>query len=372
MTYNHFVVERPIKSKKADTGFIVATLLLLSIGLITLYFTTSYSGPRVADIVEKEKNVEVGENVETSKKVEKKETFFGGQIKVLAISGIICVIAAFINLDRIRKLVPAFVIIVLLLNLIVHIPNVGITRNGGTRWINLFFFDFQPSELAKIAIVFFLANLLDKKKELINNAKKTIIPALIILFTYVIVVVAQRDFATSMLILAIGLVMLFVANVSLKWYIGFFLFSIPVALLFIFLEEYRVNRLIAFLNPEYDILGMNFQVNASKNAIANGGFWGQGMCIGLEKIKFIPEIQADYIFAGWVEAMGYIGVLCYFALLGFFSYKAFKIAIKCEDFYKSLLAFGCITIILIQSLMNCGVVCGFFPATGITLPFFSH
>ena len=76
MTYNHFVVERPIKSKKADTGFIVATLLLLSIGLITLYFTTSYSGPRVADIVEKEKNVEVGENVETSKKVEKKRNLF--------------------------------------------------------------------------------------------------------------------------------------------------------------------------------------------------------------------------------------------------------------------------------------------------------
>ena len=96
------------------------------------------------------------------------------------------------------------------------------------------------------------------------------------------------------------------------------------------------------------------------------------MGTGLEKIKSIPEVHADFVFAGWAEAMGFIGVIGYFALLGYFAYKVYKLAITCDDFFRSLLAFGCGTIIVIQSLINCGVVCGALPSTGIPLPFFSH
>ena len=110
----------------------------------------------------------------------------------------------------------------------------------------------------------------------------------------------------------------------------------------------------------------------SKIAVSAGGFWGQGMGTGLEKIKNIPYVHADFVFAGWAEAMGFLGILGYFALLGFFAYKVFNIAVKCDDFFRSLLAFGCGTIIVVQSLMNCGVVCGALPSTGIPLPFFSH
>ena len=94
--------------------------------------------------------------------------------------------------------------------------------------------------------------------------------------------------------------------------------------------------------------------------------------INTEKIKSIPEVHADFVFAGWAEAMGFLGIIGYFALLGYFAYKAFYIATKCEDFFRSLLAFGCGAIIVIQSLLNCGVVCGALPSTGIPLPFFSH
>ena len=158
----------------------------------------------------------------------------------------------------------------------------------------------------------------------------------------------------------------------MRWFGAFLVFSVPIALIFIFVEKYRVDRLIAFLNPKYDIQGINYQVNASKIAINAGGFWGQGMGTGLEKIKSIPEVHADFVFAGWAEAMGFIGVIGYFALLGYFAYKVFNIAAKCEDFFRSLLAFGCGAIIVVQSLVNCGVVCGALPSTGIPLPFFSH
>jgi cell division protein FtsW len=192
------------------------------------------------------------------------------------------------------------------------------------------------------------------------------------MFIFVAIVIFQNDYATSMILLGLGLLLFFLSGVSLKWFGVFFVFSVPIAIIFIFLEEYRVDRLIAFLKPEYDVKGINYQVMASKIAVSAGGFWGQGMGTGLEKIKSIPEVHADFVFSGWAEAMGFLGILGYFALLGYFSYKVFYIAAKCEDFFRSLLAFGCGTIIIIQSLLNCGVVCGALPSTGIPLPFFSH
>ena len=106
-------------------------------------------------------------------------------------------------------------------------------------------------------------------------------------------------------------------------------------------------------------------------AISAGGFWGNGIGTGLVRINSIPEIQADYIFAGWTEAMGLFGVIVYLFLLGFFSYRGYRTAMLCPKRFDAYTAFGCVTIILLQSLINCAVVCGLFPTTGIPLPFFS-
>lgn len=344
-------MERPVNSKKTDSGLVVAIILLLGFGLLTLYFTSADYGLRAHSGT----------------------THFLKQQLFPVFVGLVCMIGlACINLDWIRKMIPWILFATIILNILPFLPILGYEKNGGRRWIKVFSLTFQPSELAKFVLVLFLANLFDKKKDRINDPATCITPAITVLFIFVAIIIFQNDYATSMILLGLGLMLFFLSGVSLKWFGVFFVFSVPIAIIFIFLEEYRVDRLIAFLNPKYDIQGINYQVNASKIAINAGGFWGQGMGTGLEKIKSIPEVHADFVFAGWAEAMGFIGVIGYFALLGYFAYKVFNIAAKCEDFFRSLLAFGCGSIIVVQSLVNCGVVCGALPSTGIPLPFFSH
>ena len=351
MKFNHFVVERPVNSKKTDTGLVISVILLLGFGLVTLYFTSSDYGLRAHSGA----------------------THFLKQQLISVCVGLICMtVMICINLDWFRQFLPWILLGTIIMNLLPFMPKIGAEINGGRRWFYVFSFTFQPSEVAKLVVVFFLANLFDKKKDRINDAATCISQALVILFVFILIIIKQNDYATSMIILGLGVLIFFIAGVSFKWFGVFLVFSVPVAIMFIFLKTYRVERLIAFLKPEFDIQGINYQVNASKLAISAGGFWGQGMGTGLEKIKSIPEVHADFVFAGWAEAMGFIGVIGYFALLGYFAYKVYKLAITCDDFFRSLLAFGCGTIIVIQSLINCGVVCGALPSTGIPLPFFSH
>ena len=351
MKFNHFVMERPVNSKKTDSGLVVAIILLLGFGLLTLYFTSADYGLRAHSGT----------------------THFLKQQLFPVFVGLVCMVGlACINLDWIRKMIPWILFATIILNILPFLPILGYEKNGGRRWIKIFSLTFQPSELAKFVLVLFLANLFDKKKDRINDPATCITPAITVLFIFVAIIIFQNDYATSMILLGLGLMLFFLSGVSLKWFGVFFVFSVPIAIIFIFLEEYRVDRLIAFLRPEYDVEGINYQVMASKVAVSAGGFWGQGMGTGLEKIKSIPEVHADFVFAGWAEAMGFLGIIGYFALLGYFAYKAFYIATKCEDFFRSLLAFGCGAIIVIQSLLNCGVVCGALPSTGIPLPFFSH
>ena len=132
-----------------------------------------------------------------------------------------------------------------------------------------------------------------------------------------------------------------------------------------------MNRLIAFLRPDYDIHGMNFQLAASRRAITAGGFWGSGFGTGLRYARNIPEVQADFVFAGWCEAMGFFGVIIYFAILLYFGWRVLSIARHAKNRFESYTAIGCGASVVLQSLLNCGVVCGALPSTGINLPFFS-
>ena len=165
--------------------------------------------------------------------------------------------------------------------------------------------------------------------------------------------------------------MFYIAGIKLGWVLGFCVFSLPIVILFIFTESYRVKRLIAFFNPEQYSHGVNYQINASQRAISNGGILGEGFGSGLKKVTGIPEAQADFIFAGWAEAMGFLGVIIFFCLIIYFAFRGYKIAFRCEDKFRSFAVFGIITSIVLQVLLNCGVVCGALPATGIPLPFFS-
>ena len=165
--------------------------------------------------------------------------------------------------------------------------------------------------------------------------------------------------------------MFFVAGAKLKWVFPFMIFAIPVGILVITSEQYRIERIIGFLKPSEGGQSFNYQANAAKTTISAGGIWGAGIGKGLTKLNSIPEVQADYIFAGWTEAMGYVGVIAFVALLVFFAWRGYKAAVNCPDRFAAYGCFGCVSIIVMQSLINLMVVCGLLPSTGIPLPFFS-
>lgn len=282
--------------------------------------------------------------------------------------------AAFLVTDMkyIRKMVSVIVIVSLILCFLTLIPGISIVKNGARRWIKLpGNFTFQPSELVKFALVVFLANYFDKQDKLLNEEEKTVFPCVIALIIFAGVVFMQKDFSSGVFITLIGILLFFVSGAKLVWIFPFTLLAVPSAFLMITLNPYRLQRLIGWISPDEFSSSINYQSLNAKRAISAGGVWGSGIGAGLSKINSIPEVQADYIFAGWAESMGYIGVVLYFILLGFFAYRGYKAALQNPDKFSALSTFGCVSVIFLQSLVNTMVVCGLLPSTGINLPFFS-
>ncbi len=276
------------------------------------------------------------------------------------------------DMRYIRKFVSVIVIVSLVLCFLTFVPGISIIKNGARRWIRLpGNFTFQPSELVKFAIVLFLANYFDKQDKLLNPEEKTVFPCVIALIVFAGIVFAQKDFSTGVFITLIGILLFFVSGAKLVWIFPFALIAIPAAFLMITLNPYRLQRLIGWISPDEFSSSINYQSLNAKRAISAGGVWGSGIGAGLSKINSIPEVQADYIFAGWAESMGYIGVVIYFVLLGFFAYRGYKAALSTPDKFSALSTFGCVSVIVLQSLVNTMVVSGVLPSTGINLPFFS-
>ena len=348
-----FLPERSVVSyRKSDTSFIISVILMWGIGIFTLFVcSSSYAKAALDD----------------SMYFVKRQLIASG----VGFAGLL--FFAICPADKQRKILPAMVFLTLVLCIMTFSPGLQYERNGARRWIKMPFFTFQPSELLKFIIVIFLANYFDKylRKDDFDE-EKNVGPAVVILVLFVSIVFAQKDFSTGLFVLFIGLLMFYIAKVKMLWIIPFCILAVPAIILMILTEQYRVNRIAAFLNPDEYVQSFNFQSIASKKAVITGGCWGQGIGDGLEKLNNIPEVQSDYIFAGWTEAMGFIGVIFYFVLLIFFVSRAIIIALKCPDRFSAFGTFGCTAVIFFQSLMNVSVVCGIVPTTGIPLPFFSN
>ena len=276
------------------------------------------------------------------------------------------------DMKYVRKFVSVIVIFSFVLCILTFIPGISIIKNGARRWIRMpGNFTFQPSELVKFSLVLFLANYFDKQDNLLDEEEKTVFPCVIVLVLFAGIIFAQKDFSTGVFVTLIGILLFFVSGAKLVWIFPFALIAVPAAFLMITLNPYRLQRLIGWISPDEFSSSINYQSLNAKRAISAGGVWGSGIGAGLSKINSIPEVQADYIFAGWAESMGYVGVVLYFVLLAFFAYRGYKAAFNNPDKFTALSTFGCVSVIVFQSLVNTMVVCGLLPSTGINLPFFS-
>lgn len=267
---------------------------------------------------------------------------------------------------------PSVLVSIIFLCLTVFSPY-GVTTMGATRWLDLPLLpSFQPSEITKASLVLFLASWFSS-----DRAKKYIgwyyvIPIFTILLC-VGLILLQKSFTTSMIVLGISCIMLLVCGIKFRYLLISALFMIVPVCCILLTEPYRVKRVFSFLFPNIDKSGINWQINNSLNAIAEGGMFGKGIGNGEYKKGLLPEIENDFIFANIAEEQGFLGVLLILSLFFFFcvlGYRAYMRAAKYDKF-SAYLAFGITTLISLQASINICVVIGLLPPTGIPLPFFS-
>jgi cell division protein FtsW len=350
MSGYQFDVERPGLKLASDPVLVSAILLLVGVGLVTLY---SASFPFA-------------------------ERFFGDGLyfirKQMAFAGLgfaAFLIASRVNLDLLRRFVKPLVLGSILLCLLTFIPGIGVMKNGAARWIRLGSSTYQPSELVKVILPVYLAHIFDKKQDRLAELSGGVLPPALVTLFFFLLIYLQNNFSTAAFITINAMAIFYFAGVRLRYFAASALVIAPVSLLLVLTKEHRLRRIVSFIKPEWDPLGASYQVRSSVAAIASGDLWGKGFGQGTRKIANVPEVHSDFVFSAFAEELGLVGVVLAFALFALFLNRSYRAARTAEGNFRRLLACGLATTIASQALLNVAVVVGALPATGIPLPFFS-
>lgn len=257
----------------------------------------------------------------------------------------------------------------------------GVIRLGAQRWLKFGWFNFQPSELAKLATVIFMAKYFSRKSVdeiFVSSGRFGIVRGLIIPFFFVAIpmglIIEQPDLGSGMLVLILFIAMLYVTNVKLR-YIFLFLtiLIVPAPVLWHFLRGYQKERLMVFINPNIDPMGAGYTIIQSKIAIGSGGFFGKGWLAGTQsQLHFLPESHTDFIFATFAEEWGLLGCVVLLVLYYLLIREGFSIASRTHDYFGKLLAVGISLMLAIQVFINIAMNLGLAPVVGIPLPLFSY
>jgi cell division protein FtsW len=240
------------------------------------------------------------------------------------------------------------------------------------RWIRLGPLSLEPSEIAKPAMVVFLAWFLQDRMGSIEDWRHTILPAALPSLVFIALILKEPDLGTAMVCAAVTALMLWLAGMNMK-YLGYAaLAAAPVLYVMLFRVPWRRERLLAFLNPESDPLGKGYHIMQSLIAVGSGGIHGVGYMDGAAKLFYLPEPHTDYIFANIAQELGLIGSLAVVGLFVFIGYRGMRAALLSRDMFARFLAFGITATILIQAFFNISVVLALVPTKGITLPFVSY
>ncbi len=296
--------------------------------------------------------------------------FFGRQVLWILLGTLFSYVLSRVPLKLIRKTTVPFLFVTVVLNLLTF-TSLGSTSGGATRWLEIAGFSFQPSELVRVALVLHVANLLEKKKERVNEFWSSIFPVLFWSALLTILVYKQNDFSSAVYIFCLAVLMLFLAGMNFK-YIGVgAAIIIGMAIPMVKDSSYRMARIHSWLNPLDDPAGAGYQLLKSRMALENGHFLGLGLGQGEIKLGGLPAAHSDFVFAVVGEETGFLGILFILALFLVFAMKGYSIGLNSSSCYVRLAAIGLTSSVYFQFLINAAVVCGALPATGIPLPLFS-
>ena len=243
--------------------------------------------------------------------------------------------------------------------------------NNATRWFNVAGIGVQPSELAKLAAIVFIAALLERRMHRINEIGYALVPIGIVLGVLVGLILIQPDFGTAMSLLVIAAVMVFAAGLNYVYITGVVLAAVPLVGILVMGTGYRRRRVLAFLDPWQDPLGDGYQIIQSLIAVGTGGISGRGLMNGVQKLFYLPEPHTDFIYSVIAEELGLIGATAVLACFCVITWRGLRVALRAPDGFGSFLALGLTTMVAVQAFLNISVTLGLLPTKGIPLPFVS-
>jgi cell division protein FtsW len=254
----------------------------------------------------------------------------------------------------------------------VLIPGLGVVHGGARRWVGLGPFNFQPSEFAKIIIVLYLARSMSRRRERMNEFFAGVVPHCVVVGLCALLIAAQPDFGTAAILVLVLVLMLHGAGARPAHLIGLGLAALPLVALAVIHAPYRWIRVRAFLDPWRYAQDIAFQLVQSLIAFGSGGLTGVGLGGSQQKMFFLPAAHTDFIFALIGEELGLCGALAVLALFAVVGMRGFRVALRHPDPFASLLALGITLVILLEAVVNVGVVLGLLPTKGLALPFLSY
>ena len=314
-------------------------------------------------------------------KLDSSRYFFDKQLMNLILSLILLTVTALIpyHLYKYKGFLVAIVLITI--GMLFSLFFIGRSANNATSWLTFFGLNFQPSELAKVAIIVYLAAVYSKKQSYINNFNTGVIPPILILIIVCTLTVLQPDIGTAFIIFCTGVVVIICSGINLKTlfrliFVGIMFLVILSPFIYLYKDviftENRLGRLYSFVDPFAYEQTEGHQLVNSYLAIGQGGLIGVGLGKSVQKLGYLPEAHTGFIIAIIAEELWPFGVIFVIGGIGYLVLKVFYIGMKCRDPFGSLLAFGISGMMGIQTFVNLGGVSGLIPITGVTLPFISY
>ena len=277
-----------------------------------------------------------------------------------------------VSLAQIKRFTPLFYLLSILFTALVFVPGIGLTANGATRWITIGFTTVQPAEFLKIGFVLALAWWLAPHARQLGNVKKGLFPFLALLAIPSALLLAQPNTSTTLLLIATGAVMYFVAGAPWRDFGILAVCAIVAIGVVILVRPYVLERIETFLNPSANSLSSGYQIQQSLIAIGSGGLLGRGFGQSVEKFNYLPEPAGDSVFAVFAEETGFVGSVLLLALFIALAARGIVIAGHSRELFGGLIALGFSFLIILQALINVGAMLGMIPLTGLPLPFVSH
>ncbi len=260
----------------------------------------------------------------------------------------------------------AMVLFTLIALVMVLMPGIGKKVGGARRWIDIGFFNFQPSEFAKLSIIIYLSSWFLYKE------RKRFLSFLILLGIVLFLIMNQPDMGTAMVIFSLSIGIYFVAGLGIMHLFNLLLLALGLGTLGIIMAPYRLRRLQAYLDPQADPLGVGYQITQIQQAFRNGGLFGKGLGFSQQKFLFLPEAHTDSIFAIIAEETGFIGVFFVLLIYTVFLYQIYRIALNAKDRFGKLLASGILLYFIIHLFVNLSGLLNLFPFTGLPVPLISY